>query len=121
MCFLVNIELGRAPTKMLIFFPKGKEGEWGKGWGNKKTCSLSFQDCYDLIAAESEQTHLWPFGPIYGQSDAKKFCAPLRGAVFITHFAKKLLGREKYTTVWCGSIALSHFFSKNVTRQYLDY
>ena len=36
MCFLVNIELGRAPKKMLIFFPKGKGGERGKGWGVKK-------------------------------------------------------------------------------------
>ena len=36
MCFLVNIELGRAPKKMLIFFQKGKGGERGKGWGDKK-------------------------------------------------------------------------------------
>ena len=33
MCFLVNIELGRAPKKMQISFPKGGRGQRG---GTKK-------------------------------------------------------------------------------------
>ena len=50
------------------------------------------QDCYGLIVAESDRTHLWPVGHIYGQSDAKKFRAALRAAVFTTHFQKFLSG-----------------------------
>ena len=37
MGFLVNIELGRAQKKNANFFQKGKGGERGKGWGDKKT------------------------------------------------------------------------------------
>ena len=50
----------------------------------------------------SRETHLWPVGPIYGQSDPKKFCAPLRGVISITHFAKKLSAWEKSTMQRCG-------------------
>ena len=67
---------------------------------------FSDQHCYGLIAAESDRTHLWPVGPIYGHSDPKKFCAALRAPVFITHFAKKLSGREKSTTQRCGFLKI---------------
>ena len=50
----------------------------------------------------SRETHLWPVGPIYGQSEPKKFCAPLRGVISITHFAEKLSAWEKSTMQRCG-------------------
>ena len=69
----------------------------------------------------SRETHLWPVGPIYGQSDPNKFCRALRAAVFITHFAKKLSGRENIQRFGVVVLPRLIFFPKNITRQYLAH